>query len=97
MKHRLCNECYAATGHAEWCVSKGYAGVGPHPDAPPDTARAPVRATPPAQCPCGRVDCEYHAGASAPAYEVYDAYAGHKTGQHATCKCRACTYLRVMS
>ncbi len=74
MKHRLCNECYAATGHAEWCVSKGYAGVGPHPDAPPDTARAPVRTTPPAQCPCGiaRADCEYHAVAAAPSYEVYD-------------------------
>ena len=74
MKQRLCNECYAATGHAEWCVSKGYAGVGPHPEAPPDTARAPVRTTPPAQCPCGiaRADCEYHAVAAAPSYEVYD-------------------------
>lgn len=73
-RHRLCNECYAATGHAAHCVSKGYAGVGPHPDAPPDTARAPVRGAPPAQCPCGiaRADCEYHAVAERPSYEVYD-------------------------
>lgn len=47
--------------HAAWCQSRGYAAIGPHPDAPPaETQRAPSLA--PEQCPCGRAraGCEYH-------------------------------------
>lgn len=47
--------------HAAWCQSRGYAAIGPHPDAPPaETQRAPSLA--PEQCPCGRAraGCTYH-------------------------------------
>lgn len=48
--------------HAAWCQSRGYAAIGPHPDAPPaETQRAPSLA-PVEECPCGRAraGCTYH-------------------------------------
>lgn len=74
-----CRECSFTDDHAEWCQSRGYASVGPHPDAPaPDTARSP--ADPPAlqeMCcggSCVRAVCVYHgpkARAKAPALVRY--------------------------
>lgn len=57
-----CHECWMYNGsHAAWCQSRGYAAIGPHPDAPPaETQRAP--AGPVEECPCGRAraGCAYH-------------------------------------
>lgn len=59
---RVCDECWMYGGaHAAWCQSRGYAAIGPHPDAPPaETQRAP--AGPVEECPCGRAraGCTYH-------------------------------------
>lgn len=54
-----CHECLQYACHAEWCVSRGYQNVGPHPDSPQEPAPAKRRLDP---CPCGiaRADCEYH-------------------------------------
>lgn len=89
MRNRPCDECAWCNGeHAEWCQSRGYAFVGPHPDAPvPETVRVPGPAEL-EQCPCGRprAGCDYHDPALQPAatpvparvgvsiaeYDVYD-------------------------
>ena len=68
-----CDECGAYNGtHWSGCMSRGYLTVGPHPDAPPATERAPVDPTP---CPCGiaKADCDYHRPAPAVPFE-YGAY-----------------------
>src|SRR5690349_3726594 len=61
MKQTKCHECWGLNGH-HWngCKTRGYAAIGPHPDAPAlDTEPAHADPTP---CPCGiaRLDCEYH-------------------------------------
>lgn len=80
-RNRPCDECAWCNGeHAEWCVSRGYSAVGPHPDAPvSETVRAPGVNDNLEQCPCGRprAGCDYHDPALQPAapdreYEVYD-------------------------
>lgn len=49
-----CRECSFTDDHAEWCQSRGYASVGPHPDAPvPDTARSPTDPNAPLEMCCG--------------------------------------------
>lgn len=56
-----CYECAHTDDHAEWCISRGYRMVGPHPDAPaPETERLPRAAA--VECPCGGIRgvCEYH-------------------------------------
>ena len=57
-----CHECWVFGGtHAAWCQSRGYAAIGPHPDAPPrEVAPTGPREIP--QCPCGRAreGCEWH-------------------------------------
>lgn len=77
---RNCSECmWPNRQHADWCRSRGYAAVGPHPDAP---QAEPPKPTVVEVCPCGiaRLDCDYHRpGSNADAgpaternYEVYD-------------------------
>lgn len=79
MKSTKCHECWVLGGkHASHCQSRGYAQVGPHPDAP--KAAPPKPAGPLPQCPCGiaRLDCEYH---RTPAIErEYEVYNGIKPG-----------------
>lgn len=60
-----CRECQYTDDHAEWCQSRGYAFVGPHPDAPaPDTVRSPADPNAPLEMCCGgttvRAVCVYH-------------------------------------
>ncbi len=60
MKLTKCHECWGLGRHESYCRSRGYAAVGPHPDAPPAHAAPRVDPTP---CPCGiaKADCTYHA------------------------------------
>lgn len=83
MKQRKCYECQVWNGHASYCLSRGYAAVGPHPDAPKaPIPREGLGSRFVVQCPCGiaRLDCEYHRpeanadnGPATERYEVFDA------------------------
>ncbi len=74
-KNITCHECLALGGaHLASCRRRGYAAVGPHPDAPPAELAELAPSTPPLEMCCGgvcvRALCFIHATeprASAPA------------------------------
>jgi hypothetical protein len=69
---RACYECLRTDTHTDWCVSRGYSSVGPHPQAPPREAAPPKPAGPgaPQEMCCGgtcvRAVCAFHGPSAAP-------------------------------
>lgn len=66
MKQTKCHECRRLNGH-HWptCVTRGYAAIGPHPDAPPVEPSRPPAVTEQEMCcggTCVRALCPYHGG-----------------------------------
>jgi hypothetical protein len=89
---RACYECLRTDTHTDWCVSRGYAAVGPHPQAPPREAAPTERPGPGAagaleMCcggTCVRALCFIHStepkqAPATPDYEAFDLAPGAST------------------